>query len=233
MNDSQTNLRAGLPASLAVAMIAIAAGPATGALISITNADFEATTVAADSNTPAVDGWTREGNALTVNPAPSYQWAPAGVSQAFYFTGAAGVMGISQDLPHNWAAGQTMTLRFDAWEPGFRTGPTQIDGIRAEIRQVDGTVLWASPLVSLDGTVTGSENAWNWVGTSHQHEFTILTDDFTAGTEGSPIQLRFLRESGEGVMYGDNVSLDVVPEPSVALLGLGALSFLAARRRRS
>ncbi|MCB1134122.1 MAG: hypothetical protein KDN05_23595, partial [Verrucomicrobiae bacterium] len=98
------------------------------------------------------------------------------------------------------------TLSFDATEAGWRTGNAG-DAIEVQIRQADGTVLWDSGPLNVDGTLTGSQNAISFTGTGHQFSFNIDASTFTIGSPGSQINLRIARAGG--VVFFDDVQLMV------------------------
>ena len=120
---------------------------------------------------------------------------------------------IEHDIAHNWSASDTFTLTINA-SPQEWNGHQQ-RYIRPEIRQQDGTVLWA-PGENLSGPEKTAIPLYaDIVGSSWQADpnlrfsFTIAASTFSAGTPGQPIRLR-IGSSGEqrGVFF-DNVHLSL------------------------
>ncbi len=225
--------------TLAAMAMVLLAGTANAAPITIMNSDFEATGgTSTGTNWNTVHNWN-EGD---VNGGPEYvykggtQWAPQD-TQTLYLTG--NTAAVNQDLSHNWASTDLFTLTFDGYDAGWRIGNAG-DAISAQLRETDGTILWDSGSLNLDGTVTGSQNNLSFTGTGHEFSFDIDASTFAGvggAVEGSALNLRF---GGVGVAFADNVTLDLVdvtavPEPaSIAIwtiLGL-CLAGYGYRRRK-
>jgi len=219
--------------SLAVFTLALFAATAKATPIAITNGDFEATGGATTGvNWNTVHNWTEE----VGGAGPEYvhfsgtAWTPQ-ATQVLYLNATSAA--VNQDLSHNWASTDVFTLAFDAYEPGWRIA-TAGDAIRAQLRETDGTVLWDSGSLNLDGTVTGSENNFSFTGTGHQYSYNIDASTFAGvggAVEGSTLNLRMAFVGG--VAFADNVTLDVIPEPSTfTLAAFGLIGLLGFYRRK-
>ena len=178
---------------------------------------------------PIVNGWTLVNGAGITYDTSGTQWAPDASNKVqFENTNPSGV--IYQDLSHNWAATDVYTVGLWAYDAGWRVSQTDT-GVTVSLLQTDGTTLWNSGTLGVDGTVSGTQNNLAFTGTGHIHSFTVDASDFTTGTEGSELRLRISRVGG--VAFVDNVSVTVVPEPS-AILTFSTLAGLGifVRRRR-
>lgn len=135
---------------------------------------------------------------------------------------------------HTWAADQTYTLTMNVaamtWSGSLQRY------IRPELREQDGTILWAPAAdASTDVATIASGNPYGRTAWTSENTFSWTIDASTfagAGvTPGSLLDLR-IGSSGQRGVYVDNIMLTVVPEPtSFALMGLGGLLFSMRRRR--
>jgi PEP-CTERM motif len=135
---------------------------------------------------------------------------------------------------HTWTAGLTYTLTMNV--AAMTWNGTLQRYIRPQLREQDGTVLWA-PAADASTTVPtiASGNPYGRTAWTSGNTFSWTIDASTfsgAGvTPGSLLDLR-IGSSGQRGLYIDNIMLTVVPEPaSFALVGLGGL-LLGMHRRR-
>jgi hypothetical protein len=206
----------------ALAGLALATGAAHAATpITILNAGFEnSSNSIGNGNNTDIDDWSEDVGDAYVDTGGS--WTPE-TTDMLYISSAS----VNQDLSHNWSASDSFTLGIIAMNPSWNTGAA---GLRVQLRQAsDGTVLWDSGLVDVSGTVVAGPA---YSGTGHELSWNIDASTFAGmgGVELSQINVRIAAESG--TVYADNVSLDLVPEPSTtALLGLGGLALILRRRK--
>lgn len=150
-----------------------------------------------------VVGWNEEvGNASTIDGEAGGS-APANFSQTGRLHDINGAA-IHQNLDAYWVEGETYTLTFNGWEAGWRVG-TEGDAFAVELLQQDGTLLWTSGSIDVDGTLSGSYGNISEVGAPNAYSFDIETNTFTSGTPGSSLRLR-VRRAG-GVTWFDNFTL--------------------------
>jgi hypothetical protein len=108
--------------------------------------------------------------------------------------------------------------------------------VRPQLREQDGTILWAPAADSTTAVPTiSSGNPYGRQAWTSDNTFSWTIDASTfsgAGvTPGSLLDLR-INSSAQRGLYFDNIVLTVVPEPaSMALVGIGGL-LLGLRRRR-
>ncbi|NNM29550.1 MAG: hypothetical protein HKO57_08510, partial [Akkermansiaceae bacterium] len=115
------------------------------------------------------------------------------------------------DIDRNWAADDIYTLTINA-SPSSWNGQNQ-RYIRPELKQQDGTVLWAAPedastavpLYDNFGAGTFDDS------TGLSFEFTIAAGDFASTVPGFPLTLR-IGSSGQRGLYIDNVHLSVASD---------------------
>lgn len=197
-------------------------GPREPNTLSIANGDFEIASNPSGNNYATVDAWKEESAANAFIQDTSLSgWYPEETRLA-YFTDQAGTA-INQDLDHRWKASDRYILRFTATEAGFRSAPSETgDAIRVQIRQTDGTVLWDSGMIDMDGTLSGdTQGAVFWGAAQRDFAFEIDASSFIPGKEGSQINLRIARAGG--AVYFDDLRLDLSePLPGLEISGFGA-----------
>ena len=135
---------------------------------------------------------------------------------------------------HTWAADLTYTLTMNV--AAMTWSGTIQRYVRPELREQDGTILWAPAANSTTAVPTiASGNPYGRQAWTSGNTFSWTIDASTfSGTGVTPGNLLDLRinSSGSRGLYFDNIVLTVVPEPaSFALVGLGGL-LLSIRRRR-
>ena len=150
-----------------------------------------------------VNGWTEEVNNASTIDGEAGGNAPIHFDQTGRLHNISGAA-INQDLGGYWVEGETYTLSFNGWEAGWRIGETG-DTFEVELREQNGTVLWTTGSINVDGTLTGSYGNITEVGAPNAYSFEIDTDTFTDGTPGSPLNLRIKRIGG--VSWFDNFTL--------------------------
>ena len=178
---------------------------ASAATVPIINGDFESPDFDTN-NHPTVEGWIEEvaGSAYLGDQAP--QWGPVDMTQIGYFANTDGTA-IHQDIGHEWSWTDEFTLTIDAFDAGWRVA-AEGDVLGVELRQSDGTVLWDSGPLNVDGTVEGVENGFAWSAANRHLSFVFHgARDFDTGRPRNPLNLRIYRQSG--VVFFDNVALEV------------------------
>jgi hypothetical protein len=208
----------------ALAGLALAAGSVHAATpITILNGDFEDDFGGDWTEVPV---WTDDNNSWVVTGANAYK--PAGGSQELYLNAGGDA---NQDLTHAWSSSDTYTLSLSAHEAGWQVGSAG-DAFSVQLREaVSGDLLWDSGDQNVDGTLVNTP-PYEFTGTGHLFEWTIDASAFTEGTEGQLLNIQLQSPNSGGSVYIDNVSLNLVPEPSTtALLGLGGLALILRRRK--
>jgi hypothetical protein len=192
----------------ALAGLALAAGSAHAAtIIPIVNGDF-----AADNggDWTVVPSWNEGAN--------SWTYTPAG-NQLLYLNQGGKV---DQDLSHNWTSGDTFTLSLTGQDPNW--GGVG-EAFSVQLRQTDGTVLWDSGSIVVDGLIAGQVFSWLSIDASTFAGVDVL--------ENSQLNIQIQGAAGGSVFVDDvSLSFDTVPEPTTtALLGLGGLALILRRRK--
>ena len=124
-----------------IAGIALAAGSAGAASITIVNGNFEAVPV---PDWYWVPDWDEGGASYVASDAASYGWSAAG--KVLYLDAGGWV---SQNLGYNWSSTETFTLGIKG-NQGYRAGGQ----FKIQLLQVDATVLWDSGTIPVFSTVS-------------------------------------------------------------------------------
>jgi hypothetical protein len=187
------------------------------ASILLTNADFEAgvTNIATGYDAPGADipGWTD----LSLAPAADSGVEGPGAWWGTYQNGYSSFMRVGNSAylisGHTIQAGEEFTIGIVAktWDAAS---------------QFTATLFYDSPTNVIGTFTSGVDGTW----TSYSDSTGIVaTPESVGGTLGIIIANTY--SPHPGFLNFDNVTIDVVPEPSVALLGgLGVLGLLRRRR---
>jgi hypothetical protein len=204
-------------AALAIVVVALAAVPAWAA--SVSNGGFE-DPVTADGP-PFVGSWEAfNGGAgsQAVNSTASPRSGAQSLALSIANTDNT-FAGVFQDVP-NLTAGTPVTFS------GYHMSPTDPLGVGTEIR-----IEWRNSSTNVEVSRTANSSP---VPTAQYTPFS-LTATVPSGADTArvvyAIQSFGAEPGNNGVVYVDDVS--VVPEPSTAVLSLGALGLAFLRRRRS
>lgn len=201
---------------------------ASGANIPITNPDFETDPLADGAiSVTAPTGWSIVGSISgTFDPDAGYGY-PAGENNVAFFYDPPAPVSMFQNTTHTIASGDVFTLTIDFGNRGVGS-PAPLNA-----STTFGIYDAGTGLAIETRTVTSGD-----LGALGTFQPVTLTYAATAGDVGKTIRIQinadFDGSASDDYVDFDNVVLDVVPEPSSAVLGaLGLCSLLLRRRRRS
>ena len=203
------------------------AGTAFGAIVTITNPDFE-TDALADGGVVVGEptGWDISGSiAGYFDPDAATYGYPAGENNAAFFFNPAGPLAMSQDTSYTVISGDVFTLTIDF---GNRGGVAVADPLNAFASF--GLYDAGTGLAIATRTVTNGD-----LGADGTFQSVTLNYATTAGDVGKQIRIQInagVDGAPNDYLDFDNVVLEVVPEPSSAILGGIGLGSLLLRRRR-
>jgi hypothetical protein len=204
------------------------AGVASGASVPITNPDFETDPLVDGSiSGSAPTGWTVAGSIWGYfDPNADYGY-PAGENNVAFFYDPSGPASMFQDTTHTVTSGDVFTLSIDFGNRGVGT-PAPLNAFTTFGIYDAGTGLAIATRTVTPGDLGG-------LGTFQPVELNYAA---TAGDVGKTIRIQINAgldgSANDDYVDFDNVVLNVVPEPSSAVLGgLGICSLLLRRRRRS
>jgi hypothetical protein len=202
------------------------AGAAFGETIPITNPDFESDPLADGSiSLTEPTGWNISGSISGYfDPDADYGY-PAGENNVAFFYDPPGPVAMFQDTTHTIASGDVFTLTIDFGNRGV--------GVPAPLNASTTFGIYdaATGLAIETRTVTTGD-----LGALGTFQPVTLSYAAIAGDVGKTIRIQinavFDVSATDDYVDFDNVVLDVVPEPSSAVLaGLGIGSLLLRRRR--
>lgn len=185
------------------------------ATVFVPNHSFEAPVVPASGyTTTAPSGWSGAGT-QSFGVQKIYD-SITGVTgaQTGYLNGVGTSMWSATDLI-TIALGETYTLDVDAWDRPVWPA----NGFKIELGNSDfSQILSSTGIVNPEGTGVSTYTL-------------VYTPNALDSALGSGLRVRITNTGGQQVLF-DNIRLDVIPEPSAAVLGVAGL-LLAGRRRRS
>lgn len=234
---------------------ALASASASAATLVLNNSSFESQTFGEGSYSGSITGWTIT-SAFVENPVANTSefGATEVINGSTNYAGIDGATGsVRQALTtngttaYNITAGDTFTVSLDIGRRGRgqENGPATL--LIEIVSAADPNLIYASTTLDLQTAVslaanTHSGSAWainngQWLtlngnqAPGASNTFT-LTNTGTFTNFGDQAMLRLRAGAGtQNQIAFDNISVSVVPEPSIALLsGLGLLSFLRRRR---
>lgn len=187
--------------------------------INVQNGHFEIPALVEPDYNETVYFWNDAGAGERHEADRSGEWMPENFSQMLRLDNGL----VYQDLKHNWLSSDQYTLTFDAFEVGWTAqhGETG-EFVTVQLCQTDDTVLWSEDSIPLDQTLSGDKNAIVLGPTSHEFSYTINASSFSAGTEGSPLRLRFFESGTAGAVWVDHVTFTlhttVLPDSNETLI---------------
>lgn len=170
------------------------------------------------------DAWTSLGQSAS----PGSFYSSQGVAISGTFFGLVG--GVGNGDPGNWDLEGTVGSAFLGINQGTSGNPTFTFSV-PQTGSIDiGVPRWTSNFL-VSGSLGGSSVFSSSISISDDNNGQGTWSTFSFSDPIDTIQVQLT--SGSAIAYGiDNVSVTAVPEPSSALLmGLGALGFVAHRRR--
>ncbi len=207
-NSSINTMKANIIVTISIGSLLLSVSAKAANLI--VNGDF--TTSNGANNTPYIDpagNWTTSGHAFY-----HYNDNNMGTGNYVYVWSNSGGS-VDQDVSAAWTTADTITISLvtainSSWGNG-------LGSLLVELRKAsDDSVLWDNTTSGIDSTVTPL--SWS------------IDAGTLAATAGEDLNLK-ITAIGQGAMI-DDVSLEVIPEPSsLALLCLGGLALLRRRRQ--